>query len=154
METLYHIVPAGARPFYLLIPVLLLLAGGLGVLAATGYGSQREAFVLSDRGLDFRGDVYGRRIPWSALRISEARIVDLNREPPLRPRSRRLGTGLPGYAAGWFGLNNGERALVYLTDRRKVLCLPTNLGYTVLLSPSDPNRMLAEMQRRVGQGPT
>jgi Bacterial PH domain len=151
METVYHIVPAGFRPLYLLTPVLVLLAGGLGMLAATGYGSQRAAFILSDRGIDFRGDVYGRRIPWNALRLSEARIVDLNREATLRPRSRRIGTALPGYAAGWFGLNNGQRALVYLTERQRALYVPTTLGYALLLSPQDPNAMLAAMRRRANQ---
>lgn len=153
METAYPIVPAGFRPFYVVIPVLLLLAGALVLLAATGYGSQRAAFVLSDRGLDFKGDVYGRLVPLNALRIAEARIVDLDRETRLRPRSRRLGTGLPGYAAGWFRLNNGERALVYVTVRRRVLYLPTTLGYSLLLSPGDPEDLLAGVRRRVGRGP-
>ena len=55
METVYPIVPAGMRPL-----------------------------VLSDAGLDFRGDVYGRRVPWAALRVQEARVGDLSREPDLQ----------------------------------------------------------------------
>jgi hypothetical protein len=66
----------------------------------------------------------------------------------LRPRSRRLGTGLPGYAAGWFRLNNGERALVYLTRPKPVLYVPTTLGYSLLLSPQDPENLLAAIRRK------
>jgi hypothetical protein len=150
METVYGIVPAGVRPFYVLLPLLALLAAGIGFLAFTGYGSQRARFVLSDAGLDFQGDIYGRRLPWAALRVQEAQIVDLTREAALRPRLRRGGTALPGYAAGWFRLRNGERALVYVTTRERVLYVPTNAGYALLLSPADPDGMLADLQRRVG----
>jgi hypothetical protein len=92
METVYGIVPAGMRPFYILLPVVVLLAGVIGLLALAGYGSQRARFILSDAGLDFRGDIYGRRVPWAALRVQEARVVDLTREPALAPRSRRVGS--------------------------------------------------------------
>lgn len=148
MESVYGIVPAGARPLYLLVPVILLLLGVLGLLAVAGYASQRARFVLSERGLDFRGDIYGRAISWTALRTADARVVDLSAEPALRPRSRRLGTGLPGYAAGWFRLANGEKALVYLTASRRTLYLPTTAGYAVLLSPREPEEMLAELRSR------
>jgi Bacterial PH domain len=151
METVFDIVPAGVRPFYLLLPVFALLVGVLCVLGVTGYGSQRERFVLSDAGLDFRGDVWGRQVPWSALQVEKARVVDLTREPGLRPRSRRMGTALPGYAAGWFRLTSGERALLYVTAWRRVLYVPTSAGYVLLLSPQDPDAMLAELQRRASR---
>jgi hypothetical protein len=151
METVFSIVPAGMRPLYLLLPIVAVLAGGLGLLALTGYGSQRARFVLSDAGLDFRGDVYGSRVPWGMLRVQDARVVDLEREGALRPRSRRLGTALPGYAAGWFRLSNGERALLYVTARRRVLYVPTSLGYSLLLTPQDPDGMLADLRRRAGR---
>jgi PH (Pleckstrin Homology) domain-containing protein len=149
VETVYGIAPAGARPFYILLPVLVLLACGIGLLALAAYGSQHASFVVSDNSLDFRGDVYGRRLPLSALRLSEARIVDLDRAPELKPRSRRLGTGLPGYAAGWFRLHNGQRALVYLTNNHRVLYLPTNRNYVLLLSPRDPETMLSALKGRI-----
>ncbi|SRR5258708_3572609 len=148
METVYGIVPAGARPFYVLLPVMVLLAGVIGFLALTGYGSQRARFVLSDSGLDFRGDIYGRRLPWAALRVEEARVVGLTRDAALAPRSRRGGTGLPGYAAGWFRLRDGQRALLYLTTWHRVLYVPTTAGYALLLSPADPDGMLADLRRR------
>ena len=46
-----------------------------------------------------------------------------------------MGTGLPGYQAGWFRLRNGDRALVYLTDRSKAVYVQTTDGYGVMLSP-------------------
>jgi hypothetical protein len=151
METVYGIAPAGLRPFYILGPVFLLLAGVLILLAVTGYASRHARFVATETGLDFRGDIYGKQVPWTALRTSEARLVDLSQESGRRPRSRRLGTGLPGYAAGWFRLNNGERALVYLTRRNPVLYVPTNRGYSLLLSPQDAEGLLKTLRRKTNQ---
>jgi Bacterial PH domain len=148
METVYQMVPAGIRPLYLLLPIFLLLVAVMGFLSLTAYGSQRARFVLSDAGLDFRGDIYGGRVPWAALRVQEARIVDLSREAELRPRSRRWGTGLPGYAAGWFRLRNGERALLYVTAWSRVLYVPTSAGYVLVLSPQHPDEMLADLRHR------
>jgi Bacterial PH domain len=151
METAFSIVPAGIRPFYLLFPIFLLLTGVLYLLCLVGYGSQRASFVLSDAGLDFRGDVWGSRVPWSAVEIDKARVLDLTREPGLRPVSRRMGTGLPGYVSGWFRLANGERALLYVTAWRRVVYVPTTAGYVLLLSPDEPDAMLAELRRRAGR---
>jgi hypothetical protein len=77
-------------------------------------------------------------------------VIDLRGEPSLQPTSRRMGTGLPGFAAGWFRLRNGEKALVYLTDRTRVLHIPTRNGYSLLLSPQRADEMLAELHGRSG----
>jgi hypothetical protein len=58
-----------------------------------------------------------------------------------------MGTGLPGYRAGWFRLKNGERALVYLTDDRRAVYVPTTAGYSVLVSPGEPDQFLAALRQ-------
>src|SRR5206468_4079591 len=80
-----------------------------------------------------RGDVYGRLIPASQLRGAAARIIDLRSDAEHRPRRRTFGTGLPGYAAGWFRLRNGEKALLFLTDWTHVVYVPKRAGYAVLM---------------------
>jgi hypothetical protein len=59
------------------------------------------------------------------------------------PKRRTFGTGLPGYQAGWFRLESGEKALLYLTDRSRAVYIPTTAGYSVLLSPENPDGLLA-----------
>jgi hypothetical protein len=49
---------------------------------------------------------------------------------------------MPGYQSGWFRLKNGEKALLYLTDRSRAVYVPTTAGYSVLLSPDDPDGFL------------
>jgi hypothetical protein len=84
-------------------------------------------------------------IPASQLRTAEAVRVDFAASPELRPRRRTMGTGLPGYQSGWFRLHNGERALLYLTDRTRAVHVPTTEGYSLLLSPAEPDAFLAAL---------
>ena len=145
-STVFHMIPAGPRPFLILLPVLLLLGGVLFLLAAEGWASQHAWFELSPRGLRLHGGLYGRLVPAAELRVDGSESVDLAARSGLRPVSRRLGTGLPGYAGGWFRLANGEKALVYLTDRHRVVYVPTTRDYVLLLSVPDPDRLVAALR--------
>ena len=85
------------------------------------------------------------------LRLDRAAIVDLGESTDYAPRRRTFGTGLPGYASGWFRLRNGEKALAYLTRRDAVLYLPTSLGYSLLLSADRPQELLASLKFAAGR---
>ena len=144
----FSIAPAGFRPFWVLLPIALILGGVMAMLLFSLAGSRSSRFEVSEAGLRVRGDLYGRLIPWTVLEVEDARRVDFAADRDLAPRRRTLGTGLPGYRAGWFRLENGERALLYLTDRSKAVYIPTTDSYGLLLSPDDPDAFLAARQDR------
>jgi hypothetical protein len=141
-------IPAGPKPILFFIPIFALLLGVMAILYVVLIGSQRSRFELTDGALRLRGDLWGRTIPFDRLLVERARIVNLQGEPPLQPVSRRMGTGMPGFASGWFRLRNGEKSLLYITDRSRVLYVPTSDGYSLLLSPTRPDAMLAELRQR------
>jgi hypothetical protein len=148
MTTVYSIVPAGRAPLWFFLAIAILLIGVLGMVGATLVGSRMSRFEVSDKSLRLRGDLYGRTIPLERIVVDRARAVDLRMEPSLRPRSKRAGTALPGYSAGWFRLDNGEKALLYLTDRSRAVYIPVRDGYSLLLSPHDPEGMIADLRER------
>lgn len=142
----FSIVPAASRMMWVLLGatgVVLVLV--LGLLGAAVAGARTARFEVSPAGLRLRGDVYGRLIPADQIRAVAARRVDFAASPELAPRWRTMGTGLPGYRAGWFRLRNGEKALLYLTDSSRAVYVPTTAGYSVLLSPSDPDKFLTSL---------
>jgi hypothetical protein len=143
----FTIAPAGMKPLWVLLPVALILVFVVSVLALSVWGSRGARFEVSDGGLRLRGDLYGRFIPAASLRADEARRVDLNANPEFRPRLRTMGTGLPGYQSGWFRLANGESGLLYLTDRRKAVYVPTAFGYSLLISPDDPDAFVSALRQ-------
>lgn len=153
MET-FPIAPITGRAVWLvpLASVCLVLLV-IGLVGATLLGTRGARFDVSPEGLRLRGDFYGRMIPIDALRVpgASARRVDFRESPELAPRRRTMGTGLPGYQAGWFRLRNGESALLYLTDRSRAVYVPTTAGYGLLLSPVDPDRFLAALRAVTGQ---
>ena len=53
---------------------------------------------------------------------------------------------MPGYQAGWLRLKNGERALVYLTDKTRAVYIPTTEDYSVLVSPDEPDAFLSALR--------
>ena len=144
----FPIAPASSRSLWFFIPVAVVLLAAAATMVMTILGPKRARYELSPAGIALRGDIYGRRlIPASELRGGAARILDLDREPDLAPRWRTMGTGLPGYRAGWFRLRNGEKALVSLTDTHHVVYVPTSRGFALLLSPAEPDRFLAAIRR-------
>lgn len=140
----FPIAAVGARPLWVLLPAFLIMLGASALLLASYLGARNARFELTSEGLRLRGDLYGRLVPRAALRVSEARRLTAN-DTELWPKLRTLGTGLPGYQAGWYRLQNGDKALVYLTDRERAVYVPTTEGYAVLVSPSDPDSFLAAL---------
>lgn len=152
MET-FAIVPNTSRGpwiFVALILVILIIVGMM--MVATARGSRSASFELSNVGLRLRGDLWGRLVPAADLRGGAARIVDLRQAPDLAPRRRTMGTAMPGYRAGWFRLASGEKALVYLTDTHRAVYVPTNRGYSLLLSAQRPERFV-ETLRSIAPSP-
>ncbi len=148
----FPIAPADSRYFWLLIPVIVILFGAVALLATSLRGAHSSRFEIRPDGLRLEGDLYGRLLPKAQLRVDQARRVDLTREEQLRPKWRRIGTALPGYQSGWFRLRNGEKALLYLTDRTRAVYIPTTAGYSLLLSPSDPDRFLSQLRSVLAGG--
>jgi len=142
----FPIAPADSRYFWLLIPVIVILLAAIALLATSLRGAHASRFEIRADGLRLEGDLYGRLLPKSQLRVDLARRVDLTREEQLRPKWRRIGAALPGYQSGWFRLRNGEKALLYLTDRTRAVYIPTTAGYSLLLSPADPDGFLAQLR--------
>lgn len=147
MVDTFPIVPASSRMLWIIaVLVGALFVGIFAMLLLSARGASASRFELSDEGLRIRGDVYGRQIPRSALRGGAARIVDLRTERALAPRTRTMGTAIPGYQAGWFRLNNGAKALLYLTDHTQAVYVPTTAGYDLLLSPRDPGGFVLKLR--------
>jgi hypothetical protein len=150
MTEVFPIFPASAKPLWFLGVICVLLSGILFALAYTAYSARSSRVEVGEGQLRLRGDFWARSIPLHSLQIDRASVLDLGTSPDYAPRRRTLGTGLPGYASGWFRLRNGEKALVYLTRRDSVVYVPTSLGYSLLLSAEQPEALLASLRRQAG----
>ena len=142
----FPIVPTSAKVAWIFGVVSLVLIVVVVLMAWLAYSSNHcRVEVFEDR-VRLVGDLWGRTISRTKLKAEEGRIVNLDEESGLQMRRRTWGTYVPGYATGWYRLKNGEKALLYVTKRDRVVYLPTTDGYSLLLSVTDPQRLLAAIR--------
>ena len=151
MKESFPIIPASSGPTWLFIGLAVLMLALLALFGYFAYSSRNVKFEVSPEGLRVTGGLYGRQIPLPSLVLDGAKPVDMRRDREYRLKWRTNGAGLPGYSAGWFRLQNGEKALAFVTDNRRVLYLPTREGYSVLLSVADPDALLGALRKALSQ---
>ena len=144
---IFAISPASSKPLWILTIICALLLVVLIALAYTAYSSRTSRVEVTVNQIAIVGDFWGRKIPLDVLNISAARILDLSKDSEYYPKRRTFGTGVPGYASGWFRLRSGEKALVYLTRHRDVVYVPTSQGYSLLLSVEEPERFVDALRQ-------
>jgi hypothetical protein len=138
---------SGFEATSLAISVLVILIVG-GVIGFFGYQSRHAYFSLNSHDLRIGPGIYGRTILKSDIIIEEVRVIDLNYDRNYQPKWRMNGAGLPGYLSGWFKLQNGEKALMFVTNRSSVVYIPTNKNYSVLLSVQQADEMVRQIRKR------
>jgi hypothetical protein len=150
MPEVFAIIPASGKPIWLLAAICVALSMILVALSYTAYSARHSRVEVSEDQLRLVGDFWARSIPIEMLRLEGATVLDLGQSSELAIRRRTFGTGLPGYASGWFRLDNGDKALAYLTRRDAVVYIPTRSGYSLLLSAERPHDLLAALRSRTG----
>ncbi|WP_107666411.1 PH domain-containing protein [Cyanothece sp. BG0011] len=146
MSQVFPMVPASNKTL-LSIGIFAILMLGLFCLSLfIAYSCQQVKFEVSEQQLNITGDLYGRTIPLNSLVIDEAKVIKLDQESPYQPRWRTNGIGLPGYQSGWFKLKNGEKALLFVTEKNEVVYLPTVEGYSLLMSVKQPTELLESLK--------
>jgi hypothetical protein len=133
----FPIFPGSSGPLWFFVGFLVFMLAMTALMGWIAISSRTVRFEAGKEGLRIAGDLYGRTIPLNALHLSESRNVDLAKDVELAPTLRTNGAALPGYAAGWFRLKNGEKALLFVTDRHRLFYCPTGEGYSVMLSVAD-----------------
>ena len=78
--------------------------------------------------------MYGTSVPIESIDVAGVKVVNLEDDPFFNPNFRTNGYGISGYQTGWFQLQNGEKALLFLSDRRRVIYIPTTFGYSLVIS--------------------
>lgn len=147
-STVFPMIPAASKSLWFFAIIGLVLVGSALLMLWLAWSMQHAQFTVSKEGLRVKGDLYGRLIPLASLKLDEAVVANLHTDKDHQPTLRTMGTGLPGYAAGWFKLRNGTKGLLYVTDRTRVARIPTTEGYTVMLSVSDPAALIATLKEQ------
>lgn len=136
--------PGGGRFTWIVLAFVLVVF--VIVIVTTVATMRTPRFEVSNDGLRIRGNVYGRLIPLSHLRLDAANVVELQTAQNLRPKWKTNGAALPGMKSGWFRLYSGEKALVFITSNTRAAYIPTTDGYSLLLAPNEPDALLQALR--------
>jgi len=146
MKQIFPMVPAASSAAAVMGAVAAVMLLLILFFVYIAYSSKHVTFEISTGGLEIKEGIYGRFIRSEDLVPESARAVDLTIERALAPSRRVNGTGLPGFRAGWYRLNDGEKALIFVTDERQVAYVPTRRDYSVLVSVPDPQSFVRAVQ--------
>lgn len=139
----FSIVPVASKVnYFILLPIVLLVMGLMLGLFYAVVSVNQTSFEVTPTEITMKGFFYGRTIAHKDLQLAQAKVVNLKENKDLSPKWRTNGLGLVGYSAGWFRLYNGEKALLFLSDPTRAVYIPTTLGYSLLLSPNEPEALL------------
>jgi hypothetical protein len=152
MERVFGIIPSSSGAYTAIwvisIAVFLVLVLVAAIFISTGYQSRHLKYSFTDEGLRISPGLYTRTIPWEHIERDGVKVLNLSIDTDYKLERRTNGAGMPGFASGWFRLANDEKALVFVTDRNRVVYIPTNQDYSVLLSVSEAEEFAGVLQSR------
>lgn len=126
-----------------------ILAASLNIyFAIEAYLARHRTISVTERALRVQRPIRQHVIPLSRLSLEQASIVRIEKHGDLYPVYRSNGLHVSDYRTGWFRLRNGEKAFVILTSGDKVVSIPTQEGYRLLLSMEDPEALLGLLRSR------
>jgi hypothetical protein len=153
VNEVYPMIPAASKALWWLAAIALVLVGVIAVLGAAAWSAGHTRVRVTETGLTIEGDpFFGRHLPWAELDGEAAEVVSIAGGSPHRPAWRTMGTGLPGYGAGWFRLASGGKALAFVTRGDKALRVPTREGWSLLVTVERPEALLEQIRTRAGAG--
>jgi hypothetical protein len=147
MQETFRMIPAGNGMLWLVGVVAVMLVGVLALLGWLALSSKRVELAVEPGVLVIRGGPYGRRLSLADLDLERARPVDLTAERELQARWKTNGAALPGLQQGWFRLRNKGKVLLFVTDRTRVLHVPTTDGWDLQVSVEHPEALLAALRK-------
>lgn len=123
----------------------LLIGLGPALLVSAAVAVRNPSVQLGDDGLKIRASFVNKTWKPAVMDRAGAKLVNLESHAELRPKWKLWGAAMPGLSSGLFKLYNGEKAHVYITDKTKVVYIPTESG-PVLLSLKRPKDFLTALQ--------
>jgi hypothetical protein len=130
----------------------LTFVAGAAYVAQVAFGMQAARVRLTGEALRVEGVAPGVVVPLDSVQADAAGRVDLRRQGAFRLRRRLRGLDLPGYRVGWFQLINRQRVFAYVTDPTRVVYVPTERDYALLLSVAEPEVFIATLRARAPAG--
>jgi len=122
-----------AFPIIIILVVFIAMLVVTWLMVGTFFSIKNTSISIKDGEVVINSFLYGRKIPIENILVNEIETINLNKDVEYDISVRTNGTSLPNYKSGWMKLKNEKKALVYLTNKEKVLLMPTK-DFVILFS--------------------
>jgi hypothetical protein len=146
MNKIFPIIPASNASLWTIAVIFIIILGLNILFGYIAYSTRHVQFILSEQGLEIKGDLYGTKLSKNVLKNDQVKLINLEIDKTYQPKWRTNGIGLPGYLSGWFRLKNKEKALLFVTDTKKVVYLPTTKGYSLMMTMQKPEDFIDSLE--------
>jgi len=143
----FEIQPASNSILFIIIPLTILLLVILFIFVYAFIASKNTKFIIAEKTLDIQASLYSRKIQLDQIKRNEIKLVNIINNLNWSPKWRTNGIGFSGYKEGWFKLHNGEKGLLFMTDKRKVVLIPTINNYYIMVSPTNPTEFIQALSQ-------
>jgi hypothetical protein len=106
---------------------------------------KNTTFSLTENEIIIKSFFYGRKIPLGNITIDEIKRIDLDINTEYRIAMRTNGIAFSKFKSGWMRLKNGEKALVFITDKNNVVLIPTK-DYVLLFSMNNIEEFITKIK--------
>ena len=113
---------------------------------------RRHRLHVDAKRIEIVSTFYRRNLSLDALRLAEARVVDLDERTDLRPGLKSNAMATPGFRSGSFRLRNRDKAFVAMADGPRVVWIPTTEGYGLMLEVDQPQALLDRLRSATDSG--
>ena len=132
---------------YLWLTILVVIFAGLCYVFIHSWQAK---LIVNEQQLTLDIPIYSKSFPLTQLEPQNAQAVNLSTNPDFEIQFRQNGIGLPGYQLGYFQLETpymgSTKALLSVTDSRKVIVLPTKENLLLIFSVDKPEQALEQLK--------
>lgn len=143
-------IAATSRGTNLMMVAISVVAAFLTV-GILGYITMTMNHMYIEAGPDsikVRIPMYTKTIRRADLVVDEILVIDMTDPESPKLAGKSNGINLPGMWGGWFRKKGGGKVLAAITDKRKVIVIPTTLGYEIMASVNNPEALIATLKMK------
>jgi hypothetical protein len=133
---------------WLMTGILILVIVTLTFIVFPIVGKNTTIAIENDQ-LQIKSPLYGTTLPLNKIIVDEIVKINLTEDTDYRIVQRTNGMSVPGFISGWVTLENGKKALVYISDETNVALIPTTEDYVILITMNDVDTFKEGLIRKI-----
>ncbi|MDR2798923.1 MAG: PH domain-containing protein [Treponema sp.] len=124
--------------FVVIVPLIILTCSIINSMKNT-------SLTLTENEIIIKSIFYGRKIPLKNILIDGIKQINIEENKEYDISIRTNGISVPYFKSGWMRLENGKKALTFITNKTNVVLIPTK-DYLILFSMDKIDKFIEKIK--------